>query len=278
MTKPMKRIWTPEKDAILRQKYHDAHLPNLAFRLGVTLTALKNRAQVLKLKRTVNVNHPWTEKQVCILYQHYADTSIEELIALTGHDQKSIWNKAKALGLRKSREFLAEVGRKCSQHPRSIATRFVKGQEPPNKGKRIEEFMSEEGIKRSSRTRFKRGHRPHNERDIGSECVHGDGYVYLRIASGCVLKHRYVWEQANGEVPEGYVVAFRDGNRQNCDLSNLYLLSREDNARRRASEETPEARKARVAKAQASRNKSIRRDKIRLHWGMEPLGKLVKRW
>ena len=138
--------------------------------------------------------------------------------------------------------------------------------------------MSEEGIRNSSRTRFKAGHRPHNERDIGTECVHSDGYVYLRIESGCVLKHRYVWEQANGEVPEGYVVAFRDGNRQNCDLSNLYLLSREDNARRRVSEESPEARKARLAKAQITRNKSIRRDKIRLHWGMEPIGKLVKRW
>ena len=113
---------------------------------------------------------------------------------------------------------------------------------------------------------------------IGTERVHSDGYVYLRIASGCVPKHRYVWEQANGAVPEGYVVAFRDGNRQNCDLTNLYLLSRADNARRRVSEETPEARKARLAKAQTSRNKSIRRDKLRLHWGMEPLGKLVKRW
>ena len=36
------------------------------------------------------------------------------------------------------------------------------------------------------------------------------------------------------------VVAFRDGNRRNCDLANLCLLSREDNARRRAKEETPE--------------------------------------
>ena len=79
-------------------------------------------------------------------------------------------------------------------------------------------------------------------------------------------------------MPEGYVVAFRDGNRLNCSLENLYLLSREDNARRRASEETPEARRERVAKAQTSRTKSIRRDKIRLHWGLEPIGKLVKRW
>ena len=62
------------------------------------------------------------------------------------------------------------------------------------------------------------------------------------------------------------------------DLTNLYLLSRADNARRRVREETPEARKARLAKAQTSRNKSIRRDKLRLHWGMQPLGKLVKRW
>ena len=138
--------------------------------------------------------------------------------------------------------------------------------------------MSADGIERSSRTRFKPGHRPHNQRDIGTECVHSDGYVYLRIESGCVLKHRHVWEQANGEVPEGYVVAFRDGNRQNCDISNLYLLSREDNARRRVSEETPEARQARIAKAQITRNKSIRRDTIRLHWGMEPIDKLVKRW
>ena len=274
----MKKVWNEERNALLRRLYPTAHLGSLAARLGVTEKALRSRAKVMGLKRRVNKKHPWTQRQIAYLTKHYADTLIDVLIVKTKHDQKSIWNKAKALGLRKSREFLAEVGRKCSQHPRSIATRFIKGQEPANKGKRIEEFMSEEGIKRSSRTRFKAGHRPHNQRDIGTECVHGDGYVYLRIESGCVLKHRYVWEQANGEVPEGYVVAFRDGNRQNCDLSNLYLLSREDNARRRVSEETPEARKARCAKAQASRNKSIRRDKIRLHWGMEPIGKLVKRW
>ena len=274
----MKKVWNEERDALLRRLYPTAHLGSLAARLGVTEKALRSRAKVLGLRRKVNVKRPWTDRQTAYLKRHYADTPIEVLIVKTRHDQKSIWNKAKALGLRKSREFLAEVGRKCSQHPRSIATRFVKGQEPANKGKRIEEFMSEEGIRNSSRTRFKAGHRPHNQRDIGTECVHSDGYVYLRIESGCVLKHRYVWEQANGEVPEGYVVAFRDGNRQNCDLSNLFLLSREDNARRRVSEETPEARKARVAKAQITRNKSIRRDKIRLHWGMEPIGKLVKRW
>ena len=41
------------------------------------------------------------------------------------------------------------------------------------------------------------------------------GDVSVGTRGGCVPKHRHVWEQAHGAVPEGYVVAFRDGNRQN---------------------------------------------------------------
>ena len=182
---------------------------------------------------------------------------------------------------RKSREFLRAVGHHCAQHPRSVATRFVKGREPHNKGKRIDEFMSAEGIERSSVTRFKKGHLPHNTKPIGYERVDPkDGYIFIKVSmSGkMVAKHRYIWEQAHGKIPDGYLVSFRDGNRHNCDLSNLYLLSREENARSRILSETPEARQARVANITVSRNKSIRRDKIRIHWGMEPIGKLVKRW
>ena len=119
----MKKVWNEERDALLRRLYPTAHLGSLAARLGVTEKALRSRAKVLGLRRKVNVKRPWTDRQTAYLKRHYADTPIEVLIVKTRHDQKSIWNKAKALGLRKSREFLAEVGRKCSQHPRSIATR-----------------------------------------------------------------------------------------------------------------------------------------------------------
>jgi hypothetical protein len=276
----MKKVWNEERDALLRRLYPTAHLGSLAARLGVTEKALRSRAKVLGLRRKVNVKRPWTQRQIAYLTKNYADTPIDVLIVKTKHDQKSIWNKAKALGLRKSREFLQAVGRHCAQHPKSVATRFVKGQEPSNKGKRIEEFMSKEGIERSSRTRFQPVQLPHNTQPVGHERVSKDGYIYIKVSmtEKMVLKHRYVWEQANGPVPDGHCVAFRDGNRQNCELSNLYLLSRGDNARRRTQEETPEQRRIRVERCQASRNKSIRRDKIRLHWGLEPYGKLVKRW
>ena len=38
--------------------------------------------------------------------------------------------------------------------------------------------------------------------------------------------HRYVWTQANGKIPRGFVVNFIDGNFMNCDLSNLRLKTR----------------------------------------------------
>lgn len=274
----MKRVWNPQLDNLLRRHYPKGDLKALAQRIGVTVGAVKCRAQVLGLKRKVNIKKSWTERQIAYLKKHYADTPIEVLMEKTRHDQSGVWQKARALGLSKSKEFIAEVGRIHAQHPNAIAHRFKPGQEPSNKGKRIEDFMSAEGIAASSRTRFKKGHQPHNTRAVGTDCVHGDGYVYHKTEQGPVLKHRHVWEQHHGPVPDGYVVAFRDGNRQNCDIENLCLLSRADNARRRTEEETPEQRRIRVERCQATRNKSIRRDKIRLHWGLEPIGKLVKRW
>ena len=274
----MKRFWTEERDALLRRLYPDHHLGSLAARIGTTEKAIRSRAKILKLRRKVNIKHPWTERQVSYLKKHYADTDISILIEKTHHDQRSIWNKAKALGLRKSYEWKAENGRMHSQHPKAIATRFKKGQEPANKGKRIEEFMTAEGIASSSRTRFKKGQQPHNARPIGSEVLHADGYVYIKTAKGCVLKQRHVWEQANGPIPDGHLIAFRDGNRQNCRLDNLYIISREDAARQVIQSETPERRRARVEKLAARLAELRRKDRLRIHWGLEPKTNLVKRW
>lgn len=274
----MKRVWNEEKDRLLRRHYPKRDLDWLAKRLGVTTGALKCRAAVLGIERKVRRREPWTDRQLAYLKAHYADMRAEDIAKKVRHTIGSVWRTASKLGLKKSREFLAQWGHLVASTEGAKANQFVKGQEPPNKGKSIEEFMSAEGIERSSRTRFKKGHLPHNTREVGTECVHADGYVYLRIESGCVLKHRHVWEQHNGEIPYGMTIAFRDGNRQNCDIANLELVSREDAARRTVSRETPEARKRRVSKATESRNKTIRRDKIRLHWGLEPYSKLVKRW
>ena len=46
-----------------------------------------------------------------------------------------------------------------------------------------------------------------------------------------IFEHRYVWEQANGPVPDGYVVHHINGDRRDNQLENLLLMRRGDHGR-----------------------------------------------
>lgn len=73
-------------------------------------------------------------------------------------------------------------------------------------------------------------------RPVGSEYEGKDGYIMVKVAEwpskpgskdNWVLKHRHVWEQANGrEVPRGCVVMFKDRDARNFDPSNLECVRR----------------------------------------------------
>jgi HNH endonuclease len=82
---------------------------------------------------------------------------------------------------------------------------------------------------------FKKGHSPHNTKFAGHERLHEDGYVYISINETnphtgyerrYVLKHKHLWEQQHGPVPEGMVLKCLDGNTENTDPSNCELISR----------------------------------------------------
>jgi hypothetical protein len=69
---------------------------------------------------------------------------------------------------------------------------------------------------------------------VGSERVNVDGYIEVKIAepNKWRQKQRVVWEAAHGPVPADSIVSFIDGNKQNCELSNLRVMTRADNLRR----------------------------------------------
>ena len=103
---------------------------------------------------------------------------------------------------------------------------FKKGHIPYNKGKK----MNEELYEKCKPTMFKKGHIPKNHREIGSERITKDGYTQIKIteSDGWKLKHRLVYEEHYGEIPVGYSILFCDGNKQNCDIDNLILVSRSE--------------------------------------------------
>ncbi|UOA23625.1 hypothetical protein DSM110277_02054 [Sulfitobacter pontiacus] len=106
---------------------------------------------------------------------------------------------------------------------------FVKGEPPKHKGKKMP--FNEN----SARTQFKKGGLPHNHRGAGHERIcPKDGYVILIVAernpwTGAetrpVLKHRWLWEKANGPIPNGHVLKCLNGDKTNCDPGNWELVS-----------------------------------------------------
>lgn len=107
-----------------------------------------------------------------------------------------------------------------------LTGRFEKGCIPPNKGKKGWHAPgSEKGW-------FKKGSVPWNKLSVGSEIIDTDGYLRVKVAEPNVwkFKHRMVWEKHHGKVPPGHVITFLDGNKTNCELANLCLISTAENA------------------------------------------------
>ena len=169
---------------------------------------------------------PWTYEEMKVveaMFPHYFASEIAEVL---GRSVSGVYNAAAKLGIKSSREKIIRAAKMSSLNPNSIATRFKKGQESHNKGKKVAPATYE----KMKATMFKVGHRPTNYRPVGSERVNVDGYVEVKIADPNVweAKHRVIYEQAYGKVPDGYSVQFKNGNKQDLSLDNLCLVSRAD--------------------------------------------------
>lgn len=106
---------------------------------------------------------------------------------------------------------------------------FHADQVPHNKGKKMPSHPN------SARHLFQKGHRPHTYRGAGHERVDRQGYVIMIVdevnpwtgaATRQVQKHRWLWEKANGPVPDGHALKCLDGDRTNTDPSNWEAIPR----------------------------------------------------
>lgn len=113
--------------------------------------------------------------------------------------------------------------------------RFELGAVSHNKGKKCAPGTG--GLHPNSRrTQFKCGQTPHNTKHVGHERVDPkDGYTYISVAEQnphtgyerrYVLKHKWLWEQLNGPVPDGYALKCLDSNPLNTDPSNWEAVHR----------------------------------------------------
>lgn len=129
---------------------------------------------------------------------------------------------------------ISEVKVKAWRHnhhtPGLHTGQFKNGGTPWNKGKHFEAGGN------SKYTRFQKGSRPWTTRKVGDivqMTSHGKKWYWkVKVAEPDVWKllHVKVWEDHNGPVPHGCIIRFFDGDFNNCDIKNLYCISRKENA------------------------------------------------
>lgn len=152
---------------------------------------------------------------------NYLDISIKELSRKLECSQCKVSGYLKRNNLIIPKEIL-EARRKSSY--------FKKGQVPHNKNLKITQYTSSEKIERMKKTQFKKGNKPHNTRSVGEivkrkETNSDIYYNYIKIADNHFeLLQRYNWENVNGKIPNGHVIAFKDGNTDNCSINNLECI------------------------------------------------------
>lgn len=127
-----------------------------------------------------------------------------------------------------SESAIANIKNKYNLQSGIVGGQFPKGHIPANKGKKGS--MTKEQYEKCKATMFKKGNIPANARVIGSERIDKNGYILIKIQDGhknnnWIRKHRYLYEQAYGKIPEGHKVIFADGDIRNFDLDNLVLIS-----------------------------------------------------
>lgn len=142
-----------------------------------------------------------------------------------------------------------------------VDTKFKKGR-VGNKGQK----MSKDTYEKVKKTMFQKGHTPANKMQIGEVTRTTDGYLIRKIQDHGTQRerfefvHRAVWEQHNGPIPKGKIVSFLDGNRENCDIDNLFLIDNETNLEmNRRKLRYQEAELTKVGKSIAELNIGIQR-------------------
>jgi len=214
-------LWTEEQLDYIRENYYQKTWKELfeevkQLNKAATIQALRHQCVRMKLKKQIQIR--WCKEDIKYLVENYRTKGDKELAIKL--------NKLK-------RTFRIINGKK-------VYRTFTK--------KHIEKKMNLLGIHRTEeefnyirKRNIKEGltyawSKKDNVYTLGIKPVAPDGTIRIWKHYGRMMKnikingkfrhyHRYLWEQANGKVPKGYNVVFKDGDTMNCVLENLECIS-----------------------------------------------------
>jgi len=205
-----------------------------------------------------------------MLRRLYPVTLTRHLAMFLDRTTGAVHQHADFLGLTKSAEWKGSTeANKLRRSPEvGVPGRFKKGHAAWNKGLKHPPGWSPG---RMRETQFKKGQKPWTWQPLGSTRFSKEGYLQRKVTDtgypprDWMGEHILVWRKANGRVPRGHKVVFRDGDKTHIAIGNLELISDAEMMRRNSMHNLPKeltrviqlagALKRRIAKAERERNR-----------------------
>lgn len=176
----------------------------------------------------------WSAADDATLRRRYPHEPTAVLSGALRRSTAAVYARADILGLHKSEAYLASPAACRLRRGDNVgaASRFRKGQVPPNKGLRRPGWHRG----RMQETQFKRGERSDVAvklwKPIGTERISKDGYLERKINNDLPLQRRWravhliIWEAAHGPLPMGHAIVFKNGDKADIRLDNMECITR----------------------------------------------------
>jgi hypothetical protein len=216
--------------------------PGLAQRLASIAAAeqLTLRALVILAARECARAYPdrfragkrlWSRADDRVLREIYPHQSTASVAQRVRRSITATNARAAKLGLKKTAAYLASPAACRLRRGDHVGKRFwfPKGHVPANKGLRRPGWSAG----RMKETQFKPGIPSWRTMPIGATRL-VEGYVYRKVSDvpnvpytvNWKPEHHLLWTAANGAIPPGYALTFRNGDRTDTRLDNLELIPR----------------------------------------------------
>lgn len=156
--------------------------------------------------------HKWANEEKEYLTQIYKKNDYDTILKMMNDKFECSFNRNQIISFMRRNKLKSEAIKNNG--------RFSKGSIPWNKGLSY--------MPNNKETRFQKGNIPHGHREVGEERIIRDGYIEIKVAEPNVwdLKHRVIYREHYGEIPNGHNIIFADGNKMNFDIDNLIAVSK----------------------------------------------------
>jgi HNH endonuclease len=227
-----KTVITSQKGKYILSNYLKFPSRKIARKLKVSKTAVlgflkRNNLTVplelISLWKSSDRTKPYTKKEHQYIKVNIAQKSIKQIALELGRSSTTLQKEVHVIGLTD----IIEQKKRDSY--------IQKGNIPPNKGKKLEDFMNPETLRKFKANQYKKNNIPHNALPEFAEVERQDktGRIYVLIKvpgqRTLQLKHRVVWElNHKRKVPEKHKIIFKDGNTKNFLIENLECISYEE--------------------------------------------------